>query len=867
MAATHTLIYSPGITCVIDSSREGLVDVSDDIIRGNLTLRSNATHSLSISLNNSYRKYDGIFCPNDRIVVQLKRFKWLQVFAGYLDDVPYFSTFPGEVGLSASCAIKALQNFPWDKASAPAQELLYGPRDKSAQDGGLSEVITRLFTHVVGWDSSRIHIGRIPEEWYKKFEQVYKRVAEQDALTSNVLGFNPIIAGQAVSVPIDGGSFGNFGTTPTAWNENTPYNEGDLDVVLATIRYTESRSNYTIGKNRGGASGAYQFIDSTWDNYQGYASAYLAPPNVQDAKAAELVHYIIQKYGAKLINIPYGWYFPKVFKDPIWLDKVPMPEAGNKLTIREYGLKWIENYVTKYKEMRGGDPQVVNVSPIPGITVNVPSGSGVTGRTGSNTVLYPIPPGISRLSNSNAAWGGYSNGRIPMSAMTYDRRTGYGHPAAVASYLLLLAEADKAGIDLSGSMYRSYEAQAAGAAKYDSFAKVAGTSVHGWGAAIDIRDLVGGSSRTHPGLSNTLMYETEEYLWLKANAYKWGWGHPTWAQKGGSKPEAWHWEFLALPNFMNSAAPAAGAGVNPFGENGQLSMPNPTSEAIFSALAQWEGSVGETESLEAATLWGYKAPMNDTPILDTIRPLLFAAGRNYCSAPNGDFMAWFPDYWGEYGTLGRMNVETIELLDFEVRWTDAPLVTHMYVEGGSGMTDFASLPQGVRSPMSAIETRGVVTVDLPGLLEAVMHVSYNEYPWLTDPEVLLRRFGGRIQRESAPSIYGGQQEFWYAVNSFLLAWSQQFQANVPMTFMPELYPGMLIGLPDYKVQFYCSGVRHSWDFGNGGSGFSTVADVSAPSALDGSGFFLFPKGSTGPRRTSPGISPRDPYIDGGVRRG
>ncbi|WP_052460318.1 Rv3654c family TadE-like protein [Microbacterium gorillae] len=62
------------------------------------------------------------------------------------------------------------------------------------------------------------------------------------------------------------------------------------------------------------------------------------------------------------------------------------------------------------------------------------------------------------------------------------------------------------------------------------FAAVPGTSNHGWGTAIDV-----GIARTDFGSAT--------YRWLVANARRFGWTHPTWAEPGGTAPEAWHWEF------------------------------------------------------------------------------------------------------------------------------------------------------------------------------------------------------------------------------------------------------------------------------------------------------------------------------------
>jgi hypothetical protein len=80
-------------------------------------------------------------------------------------------------------------------------------------------------------------------------------------------------------------------------------------------------------------------------------------------------------------------------------------------------------------------------------------------------------------------------------------------------------------------------------------------------------------------------------------------------------------------------------------------------------------------------LGGPRALMNDVPFLQTVGELLSAGLRDWCSAPNGDLIAWFPDYFGRFGTAARMVIEPIEILGdgFEVEWSDDRLKTHMFV--------------------------------------------------------------------------------------------------------------------------------------------------------------------------------------------
>ena len=67
-------------------------------------------------------------------------------------------------------------------------------------------------------------------------------------------------------------------TRQQAWRRRVP-------LVLKRIRHCESRGNYRAQNPRSTASGAYQFLDSTWGGHGGYARAKNAPPWMQDRKA------------------------------------------------------------------------------------------------------------------------------------------------------------------------------------------------------------------------------------------------------------------------------------------------------------------------------------------------------------------------------------------------------------------------------------------------------------------------------------------------------------------------------------------------------------------------------------------------------
>ena len=118
-----------------------------------------------------------------------------------------------------------------------------------------------------------------------------------------------------------------------------------VDAVLATIRTLESGGDYAARASGSSASGAYQFIDTTWAGYGGYPQAWQAAPAVQDAKALDYLTGVLDSNDGDVTVVPVLWYLGHlpVPESPEW-DTVPSPGAGNRLTPREYQVRWLAEY-------------------------------------------------------------------------------------------------------------------------------------------------------------------------------------------------------------------------------------------------------------------------------------------------------------------------------------------------------------------------------------------------------------------------------------------------------------------------------------------------------------------------------------------
>jgi hypothetical protein len=142
--------------------------------------------------------------------------------------------------------------------------------------------------------------------------------------------------------------FGLGGTVPVRPKEDTSGGgTADSDRILATIRQRESGGNYGAQAKGSSASGAYQFIDSTWQGLtkkygigQEFGKAKLAPKEIQDAIAKAYVNDILKEAGGDVSKVPLAWYTGNTQGKM----SASALAANNGLTPQTYQSNWMGTY-------------------------------------------------------------------------------------------------------------------------------------------------------------------------------------------------------------------------------------------------------------------------------------------------------------------------------------------------------------------------------------------------------------------------------------------------------------------------------------------------------------------------------------------
>jgi len=261
------------------------------------------------------------------------------------------------------------------------------------------------------------------------------------------------------------------------------------------------------------------------------------------------------------------------------------------------------------------------------------------------------------------------------------------------------------------------------------------------------------------------------------------------------------------------------------------------SQASAAAFASNISFPSSEARYKAQIFGGQKSLINATPLLPFVQQVCQASLRSFQSLPNGDFYAFYPDYFGEFGHHDAYwLIDDIEILEGGIELNDENLVTHVFSLGNPIYPANPSTP-GVSLVIE--EKAGMMTIFEAMTSEGVLYNLEQEEIDLKRPGVagmmnykeaveFIQRYGPRVSKEEFPLVTSPIYECLLAWQQFLLGWSRQFETPFTFTFMPELFPGGKVGFPAHGIQMFIEEVTHTWDTTNG---YQTVAKLTAPSVL------------------------------------
>jgi cell wall-associated NlpC family hydrolase len=809
------LLYSPGIKVYISTQDNGIIDVSDDVTSFQMVRRSDGVSTFSFVLQNARRKYDGVFTPNDRIIVMMKRISWLRVFTGYLNAVPLVTAWPQAVSITASDSLKRLQYWYWDPGLAASQSMVAHAMTavKQPDDGGVSNAVLTILQNVVGWPAEKVHIAGIPQNWtkwaYKIAKTVEAEAAQADQLAQQfyaVLGANGSIGGvlqggTVASGALKAGSYGGVTLNSTQaanavmiYNTAMQLNGTTRDAMVAIMTAMAESSLINKGFGNADSLGLFQQRPS-----QGWGTA------------------------AQIMNPQYA---ARAFLEKLLAlgNRNKLSPAMEAQTIQRSANKTGSNYA-RYQTMA---TQIVNV---------LAKGGG-----GSSLANSPAFQQLARQGKAGKASGFQllstaldlvrTNPHIPYQ-LGGDSPPSSNHPSVLDCSSFTQWVYFHAVGSLNG-MPRTSQAQSA-------WCKSRGRIV---------------SAQQGLNIPGALMFKGQpgfaEHVEVST-----GTGHQTvGAHHSGTyagvvEGTAAYWTCAGLPpgiDFSGSSGASAALGSLPAGSGGtpeqqlgvQLSTanqqpwynPNDPFDKLFGPTP-WVPMFDTQDMYISEALTGVRALLNDQPLLPYLKNLLNSTMRSFSSAPNGDLIAWFPDYYGIWGTAAIMQIEPIELMDFTVYWDDTYLTTHQYtVAPPAQQIDLGTATVANLGPLLAITTTGIATIDIPAIMYALFGLEPTKAAAQKFIDYVYKRFGARPDFEQLPGVVGPQGEFFSALFLFMRSWAYQYNADIPVTFMPELWPGMLVQIPAFGFQAYVTTVTHTGSMGPGG-GFSTSVNIAAPARLPG----------------------------------
>lgn len=894
-----TFIYAPQVRIVIAHGALEY-DVSADLVRCQLVRPENSAATLFFTLINKGLRYTPpglapFFSRMDRVVVYMKKTSWIQVFAGYLDKVPYKQLYAGEVNFKATCTIKRLMHTWWDPALPQSQSLLnqlaanFSIDGLGQTDSGMGSMLRNLLVNVGGWNIADVHIQNFPTSFLQFL--ITQLASLQGSNSGNLTTWQQLLMGSNTSP--GPGAYAGANANAGAPGPSAPSGTGDS--VAGTAFYLQQiiaacdakglgpqplDNTVSAGLIQAGAAGeasggpfqnpgqqqAWQIVQQTG---QQYASANRNSDGAILGVAAAMVE---TGGGASIRNL----YNPAVPGSEAFPNDGPTNNGVN-MGIFLLNTSWgtiaqcmnpqqaagmffaaLQN-VSGWRNMDPGQAiqqaLIANTAAAAAYDAAIPMATTLvqTYRTSGALALSALLPSGSMTlggttvpqaaSSIGAAAGGGGGAPSQVAGAVVGAASSMPSPGALLStvnptstsspqpnsegainFILqncmglpyIWGGTGPAGYDCSGLMFAAFKAIgvalprttqgiASGLQKIPNNSAQRGDLVEPNSGHVVM--WMGDGTILEAQQTGVPIHQIPAYFSL-SSCY----GVYRACANGGPNPSAPY----SPPSVMGpGVAPSAIYQTSGVAGAGSAGAQEPIARNLLGYMT------GAYASDTAGLFTGVKAFIEGQPLIQMVQAVCAGSLRCWSSGPDGSFIAWYPDYWGLDGKPSVMLLADIEMKDCHIDFSDEPLTTHVYVNGDLSMTG------QLQDPIQGwITTAGVATVEQPWLYARLLTVAPGDLDAIAGQQIM-QRFGIRPMQQSFAMAGTTELEFLLACQIFMEQWAKQYQTTISMTFMPELFPGMRVELPDRNLQVYISAVSHSCDYEQG---FLTQVTISAPSS-------------------------------------
>jgi len=807
------LVYSPSINVWIKTDT-GVFDLSPYVTNFVVDRRIDSVSYVQVTFRNPkkpdgrfmFTEHDGVdgstrpmFHPMDPIIVTLTRLRGrpIQVFTGYCDTTPYVQLFQGEARLEASCTLKRLQYTFWDPALPFVRDFMAeqgwgiapdgtalnptaeGDQGKAAKDTNFAKLLYNVLKDIGGWDPTNIFIQELPSDTITQLvANLYKDTKEESA--SSIRQFHEFLA-NTLGIP-------SYGLADSANSSSPTLNPPTEDEIKLYMSLTDN----------GLHPEKFPSADSLYNAFNPLKSKNGFLPNVDLTLSTALLD--LQKSNKeqyqRLLNNSTQWTDNKI---KALKSYVELRKSYQTVLALDVG----QAHVDKWERLDSSATDIF-------IPVNI----GFDGVSPTNQNVSAIGDGkIVKISIDNK-----NNHRslvlelqkpIKMNGKLYPYiKYGYINPTihgeAGTKTNVVVGQSVKAG-DFIASVGQEKDA--------------VGSKISGLSVGIALNE----NGETFASSTNGVKeFQLVDQLY-------------TTIQELLSSPA----KDTKSPFYGNLDPRYAGAPVPAYSDG---STPKYTTQqtATAAAFSSYFAMPGVMEQREAVALTGKRSLLNDKPLLPFIQQLAQASLRRFMSMPNGDFYAFYPDYFGGLGRTPYWQIKDIEIMDGRIELSDDALATHVFMVGDTQPSGGA-LGFGTVDWIDKINTAGVVSV-----INAFAADFINGPPDPATPSAIssaggalsdkgnainfLKKYGARPLYEDVPAVRSPIYETFVAYQKFCLAWSQQFKTTFEFTYLPELFPGGLVAFPEHGLQCFVEQVQHS---GSYTEGFRTTATLTAPAALKG----------------------------------